>query len=231
MKSMKSMSVNRMIGSFKKRAASNSNGPSPEHAAAAAQHGETPEKTANNSVKAFCESGGNKTGDDVLFLPPIVEAAESSPAAAAECARIIRKYMSKDYSSRPSWQYNAIMLVRILTDNPGETFTRNLDQKVVDTAQTLLKSSKDPRVRQILMETLDEFERMRGYDENLRPLVTMWQKEKEKALKSHGGRLPPPMPYANFAQPPPIHPQTYPQAHQQSQNYFSRNHTDRKSVV
>lgn len=124
----------------------------------------------------------------MLFLPPIVDAAESSPAAAAECARIIRKFLSKDYSSRPSWQYNGIMLVRILTDNPGQTFTRNLDQKFVETARVLLKSSKDARVRQILMETLDDFEHTKMDDENLKPLVEMWKKEKEKALKDYGVR-------------------------------------------
>jgi hypothetical protein len=122
----------------------------------------------------------------VLFLPPIVDAAESSPTAAAECARIIRKYMSKEYSSRPSWQYNAIMLMRILADNPGETFTRNLDTKFVDTTRALLKGTKDNSVRQILMDTLDDFERTKFYDENLTLIITLWQEEKEKAIKQHG---------------------------------------------
>lgn len=122
----------------------------------------------------------------MLFLPPIVDAAESSPAAAAECARVIRKYLSKEYSSRPSWQYNAIMLVRILTDNPGETFTRNLDDKFVDTIRNLLKSVKDRGVWQILMETMDDFEYSKMDDQNLAPLILMWKKEKETATKKHG---------------------------------------------
>ena len=130
-------------------------------------------------------------GDEVLFLPPIVDAAESSPAAAAECARLIRKYMDKGYMSRPSWQYNSIMLLRILTDNPGATFTRNLDQKFVDVTKQLLKGARDQSVRQILMETLDDFENIKiAEDENLTLIVSMWQKEKEKAFKDQGVRLP-----------------------------------------
>ena len=139
--------------------------------------------------KAFCESGGNAQSDEVLFLPPIVDAAESSPAAAAECARVIRRFMGKEYSSRTSWQYNAIMLVRILTDNPGETFTRNLDDKFVDTVKALLKHTKDPSVRQLLVEMLDDFEHTKMDDDNLKPLIQMWKKEKEKAVKDYGVRF------------------------------------------
>lgn len=130
----------------------------------------------------------NSQTDEVLFLPPIVDAAESCPAAAAECARVIRKFLSKDYNSKPSWQYNAIMLVRILTDNPGETFTRNLDEKFVDTIRALLKNVKDRSVWQILMETLDDFEYKKMDDQNLALLILMWKREKEAALNKHGVR-------------------------------------------
>lgn len=141
--------------------------------------------------KAFCESGGNVQGDEILFLPPIVDAAESSPAAATECARVIRKFLEKSYSSRPSWQYNALMLVRILTDNPGETFTRNLaDPEFVETCRKLLKHAKDSRVRQMLMETLDDYEHTKQYDPNLQPLVQMWKVQKEEAIKKNGVCLP-----------------------------------------
>ncbi|KAK0390690.1 hypothetical protein NLU13_0193 [Sarocladium strictum] len=189
MKSMKGLSMNRMLGSIRKRS-SGSGSNTPNAAETAPPLGSTakgtPEETAHNSVKAFCEAGGNVKGDEVLFLPPIVDAAESSPAAAAECARLIRKFMSKDYNSRPSWQYNAIMLMRILTDNPGETFTRNMDQKFVDTAQALLKHGKDSSVRQILMETMDDFESTKMDDQNLTLIVSMWRKEKEDAYKKFG---------------------------------------------
>ncbi|KAL3956607.1 hypothetical protein ACCO45_009453 [Purpureocillium lilacinum] len=183
---MKGLSMNKMLGSIRKKTGGGGSSEMPP--ASAATPAENPEVTAHNSVKAFCESGGNAQSDEVLFLPPIVDAAESSPAAAAECARIIRKYMGKEYSSRPSWQYNAIMLVRILTDNPGQTFTRNLDDKFVDTTKALLKNARDRSVRQILMETLDDFEHTKMYDEGLAPLIQMWKKEKDKALKEHGGR-------------------------------------------
>lgn len=124
--------------------------------------------------------------DEVLFLPPIVDAAESSPAAAAECARVLRKFLGKDYSSKPSWQYNAIMLIRILVDNPGETFTRNLDDKFVDTVRALLKNVKDRSVWRILLETLDDFECTKMHDQNLAPLILMWKMEKEVALRKRG---------------------------------------------
>ncbi|POR35059.1 Uncharacterized protein TPAR_04739 [Tolypocladium paradoxum] len=212
MKSMKGLSMNKMLGSIRKKAGGNSSEPPP---ASAATPAENPEVTAHNSVKAFCESGGNVKSDEVLFLPPIVDAAESSPAAAAECARIIRKFMSKEYSSRPSWQFNAIMLVRILTDNPGQTFTRNMDDKFVDTTRSLLKNSKDRSVRQILMETLDDFEHTKMHDENLGPVIQMWKKEKDKALKDYGGRKPPVGPR------PPTNPPRQP-----NQNYFAKAHSN-----
>lgn len=99
---------------------------------------------------------------------------------------MIRKYLSKEYSSKPSCQYNAIMLVRILTDNPGRTFTRNMDKKFVDTAKELLRSGRDPSVRQMLMETLDTFEFTKMDDENLQLIVEMWKKEKDRAYKTYG---------------------------------------------
>lgn len=78
------------------------------------------------------------------------------------------------------------MLLRILSDNPGQTFTRNLDAKFVDTAKELLKNGRDLSVRQMLMETLDSFENTKGYDEGLGLIIEMWRKEKQKALKAHG---------------------------------------------
>lgn len=125
-------------------------------------------------------------GNDVTYLPYIVDAAESSPAAAAEAARFIRKFLYRDYWSKPTFQYNAIMLIRILSDNPGQTFTRNLDKKFVAATKELLKSGQDPSVRQILMETLDSFENNKGYDEGLKPIIDMWKKEKAKAYKAYG---------------------------------------------
>ncbi|CRK21181.1 hypothetical protein BN1708_017849, partial [Verticillium longisporum] len=95
---------------------------------------------------------------EVLFLPPIVDAAESSPTAATQCARYIRKYLTDKYSPKASWQYNAVMLIRILADNPGRSFTRNFDFKFCNVVKDVLRNGRDPSVRQILMETLDDFE-------------------------------------------------------------------------
>lgn len=128
----------------------------------------------------------HQQGDDITFLPSIVDAAESSPAAAAECARIIRKFLGRDYWTKPSYQYNAIMLIRILSDNPGPTFTRNLDKKFTDVTKELLRNGRDPNVRQMLMETLDTFENTKAYDEGLGPIIEMWKKEKEKAYRAYG---------------------------------------------
>ncbi|KAI1067776.1 hypothetical protein LB507_010443 [Fusarium sp. FIESC RH6] len=224
MKSMKGLGMSKVLGSIRKKASNVSNrtsdGPSGASASGTTPAG-SPEATAHNSVKAFCESRGTNKNDEVLFLPPIVDAAESSPAAAAECARLIRKYLSKEYFSRPLWQYNAIVLLRILTDNPGPTFTRNLDQKFVDTMRSLLKHSKDPSVRQIVMETLDDFQHTKAYDENLTLLITMWQKEKEEAYRNYGGPRQQMMsPGAYNTSPPPQNPH--------SQNYFARHHTNRR---
>ncbi|KAI2634707.1 hypothetical protein GGS26DRAFT_520871 [Hypomontagnella submonticulosa] len=214
---MKSLKMSRVLGTIRKKN-SNLNNSNNDTGASVAAEGESPEATASRCVKSFCESGSNNSGDEVLFLPPIVDAAESSPAAAAECARLIRKYLKRDYWTKPSYQYNAIMLVRILADNPGPTFTRNLDQKFADTAKELLRSVRDASVRQMMMETLDSFENTKAYDEGLTVIIGMWKKEKEKAQKQYGGRAPQPPPRAYTS--PPINPH--------SQNYFARSHSNRR---
>lgn len=101
---------------------------------------------------------------------------------------MIRKFLKKDYWTKPSYQYNALMLVRILADNPGATFTRNLDAKFVDTVKELLRNGRDLSVRQMLMETLDQFEHQKGWDEGLAGIIEMWKKEKDKAYKQYGVR-------------------------------------------
>ena len=75
------------------------------------------------------------------------------------------------------------MLVRILADNPGKTFTRNLDTKFTVTTKELLREGRDMSVQQILRETLDSFEATKSDDETLKPLMTMWQSEKAKLAK------------------------------------------------
>ena len=118
----------------------------------------------------------------------IVEAAESSPAAATEAAVRIRKFLAKENNERAYVQYNAIMLVRILADNPGKSFTKNLDQKFVATVKELLREGRDLSVQQILRETLDNFEINKDNDETLVGLRDMWIREKAKIAK-RGTRL------------------------------------------
>lgn len=80
------------------------------------------------------------------------------------------------------------MLTRILADNPGPTFTRNLDGKFLDVVRDLLQKGRDLSVRQMLMETLDSFEHQKGWDEGLGPIIELWKKEKDKAYKAYGVR-------------------------------------------
>lgn len=75
------------------------------------------------------------------------------------------------------------MLVRILADNPGKSFTKNLDIKFVTTVKELLRDGRDMSVQQILRETLDSFEMQKADNETLAPLREMWKKEKAKVEK------------------------------------------------
>jgi hypothetical protein len=119
-------------------------------------------------------------GDEFLHLPAIVDAAESTPAAAREGANCIRKFLTKDYTSRAYAQYNAVMLMRILTDNPGRSFTRNFDATFVKTVKELLREGQDLSVQQILRETLDSFATGKTDNDTLGPLMEMWKREKAK---------------------------------------------------
>lgn len=114
----------------------------------------------------------------MLHLPTIVESAVASPTAAAAAAQQIRKFLSKENYNRPHVQYNAVMLIRILADNPGQSFTKNMDKQFADTVKHLLRNGQDPSVSQILRESLDSMEREKAYDTNLNTLFTMWRKEK-----------------------------------------------------
>ncbi|KAF2715594.1 hypothetical protein K504DRAFT_457747 [Pleomassaria siparia CBS 279.74] len=152
---------------------------------------DTPEANAARGVRLFCESGAANTGEEVLHLPTIVEAAVASPAAAASAATQIRKFLSKENYSRPHVQYNAVMVIRILTDNPGQSFTKNLDKGFSDTVKQLLRNGQDPSVAQILRETLDALDREKAYDTNLNTLFVMWRKERTlmaNAAKQFGPR-------------------------------------------
>ncbi len=118
----------------------------------------------------------------MLHLPGIVDAAESSPAAAREAAGQIRRFLARDYLDRPHVQYNAVMLVRILADNPGPTFTRNLDAKFAATLKELLRQAQDASLQRLARETLDALSAAdKAPDEGLAPLREMWAKEKAKA--------------------------------------------------
>jgi GAT domain len=76
------------------------------------------------------------------------------------------------------------MLIRILADNPGPTFTRNIDSKFVSTTKELLRQGRDPSVQQILRETLQALYTEKAYDTNLQALFQMWGKEQGVPNKS-----------------------------------------------
>jgi hypothetical protein len=83
------------------------------------------------------------------------------------------------------------MLIRILADNPGASFTKNVDKQFADTVKHLLRNGRDPSVAQILRETLDSIHRDKAYDTNLNTLFAMWAKEKKLMADAskhvHGG--------------------------------------------
>ena len=141
------------------------------------------------------------------------------------------------------------MLVRILADNPGKSFTKNLDSKFTSTVKDLLRDGRDMSVQQILRETLDNFEQTKPGDETLAGLIAMWRKEKEKMAKrgtmvresltnfiwleglvcilimryqvpGQGGMGMGPAPV----------PGSFAQQQQQQQNYFSRPHRPRNAL-
>ncbi|RDW90027.1 uncharacterized protein DSM5745_01802 [Aspergillus mulundensis] len=148
---------------------------------------DSPESIILKEVTAFCEKGqgpNQPQGDEFVHLPTIVESAESSPNAAREAAHLLRKLLSSPNSTAANIQYNALMLIRILIDNPGHTFSRNLDAKFVATVKDVLRTEKDLGVQRFLRETLDSMEMQRGWDEDLKPLVEMWKKEKAKMDKT-----------------------------------------------
>ncbi|KAF3926995.1 hypothetical protein ABW20_dc0109674 [Dactylellina cionopaga] len=73
------------------------------------------------------------------------------------------------------------MLLRILVDNPGATFTKNIDSKFVDALKGLYRNSRDPSVRQLLVENLEYF--VRKDDAGLQPVKEWYAKEKETSMK------------------------------------------------
>lgn len=75
------------------------------------------------------------------------------------------------------------MLIRILSENPGHTFTRNFDTKFVGTVKELLREGRDMSAQQMLREVLEMFETQKSWDEDLAGLIAMWKKEKEKVGK------------------------------------------------
>ncbi|KAL2863756.1 VHS and GAT domain-containing protein [Aspergillus lucknowensis] len=151
---------------------------------------DSPEGILLREVTAFCEEGqgpNHPQGEEFVHLPSIVESAESCPNAAREAAHLIRKLLSSPNTTAANIQYNAIMLTRILIDNPGHTFSRNLDAKFISTVKDLLRQGKDMGVQQFLRQTLEALEIQRSWDEDLKPLIEMWRKEKAKMDKAYGG--------------------------------------------
>ena len=133
-------------------------------------------------------------GDEVLHLPKIVEAAESSPGAAATAVYQIRKALDKNNFDKAFKQYNGMMLLRILVDNPGtcKYVAKNFDTKFQDALKSMLRLNRDPSVQHITRETLDHFKQDFSSNEDLKPLLQMWEKEKASnpaATSSFGSGL------------------------------------------
>jgi hypothetical protein len=76
------------------------------------------------------------------------------------------------------------MLMRILTDNPGQPFTKFFNDSFVSTIKRLLRDGRDPNVQQIVRETLDYFEAEKAQQQQgLHVLMAMWRKEKSKGAR------------------------------------------------
>ncbi|KAI5817270.1 hypothetical protein BZA77DRAFT_386905 [Pyronema omphalodes] len=182
------------VGSSHRHSGSKSND---QHTASYNINGITPndgssEGTLLYEIQAFCETSSPSNpnaGEEFLHLPAIVDLAESTPTMCALAATAIRRNLDVKNISRPHVQYNSIMLIRILSQNPGPIFTRNLgEQKWVTTVKELLRQGRDPSVHQILCETLENFaiEPERIADESLNGLRELWAKE--KGSRGHGGQ-------------------------------------------
>ncbi|KAF9890390.1 hypothetical protein FE257_006058 [Aspergillus nanangensis] len=151
---------------------------------------DAPEAVILREMTAFCEAGsnpGDSQGSEFVRLPSIVESAESSPNAAREAANLIRRLLADPATTPGHMQYNAIMLMRILIDNPGHTFTRNLDGKFVATVKEQLRQGRDLHVQNFLRQTLEALEIQRAWDEDLAVILQMWKKEKTKLKRSTSG--------------------------------------------
>ncbi|TGZ84523.1 hypothetical protein EX30DRAFT_391968 [Ascodesmis nigricans] len=138
---------------------------------------DTPEVIVQRSIHAFTHTA--QPGDEVLHLPSIVDNAESSPAAAQIAATNLRKLLAVNQA--PRVQYQAVMLLRILSDNPGPTFTRYIgsDSKYVSVIKDLIRRGRDPGVWGILRETLIHWEGEKEADPGLLKVREMWIKEKK----------------------------------------------------
>ncbi|CAG8889225.1 unnamed protein product [Penicillium nalgiovense] len=172
--------MKRFLGSLSRRSSSSDSVEHPE---------DSPEAIILKELTAFCESNANVNsngssrdaqGTEFVHLPQIVETAESSPNAAKEAALRIRKYLSDPAGTPNHTQYNAVMLMRILVDNPGHTFTRNFDAKFVTTIKELLRTGRDWHVQSYLRQYLETLEQQRAWDEDLKLLLQMWGRRRRK---------------------------------------------------
>ena len=91
--------------------------------------------------------------------------------------------MSQDQFPTAYKQYHAMMLLRILIDNPGSCkyIAKNIDDKFKQSTKTMLRMHRDPSVQQIARETLDHFAREKSDVPELKPLLEMWVKEQGSA--------------------------------------------------
>ncbi|KAJ5204733.1 uncharacterized protein N7498_005612 [Penicillium cinerascens] len=141
-------------------------------------------------LREMARAGAGPSGNEFVHLPRIVESAESSPAAAKEAASRIRRYLSTPASTPNQVQYNAIMLMRILVDNPGHSFTRNFDAKYVSTLKDLLRYGRDLHVQHYLRQYLDTLEDTKASDPDLQLLLQMWAKEKKRMTGNFNNQAP-----------------------------------------
>lgn len=125
-----------------------------------------------------------------MQLPIIVECAQSSPQAAAEAVRAVRKRIDPKRSTNRAIQYNAIVVLRILGSSNSPTVLDQMEQdkKLPIVVSDLLRHTKDPSVKQELCDTLQFFYEKRSGEQLLQPLKAIYEQYLSTSKERDRGR-------------------------------------------
>ncbi|KAK9456885.1 hypothetical protein V1511DRAFT_495568 [Dipodascopsis uninucleata] len=124
------------------------------------------------------EKSKESNGDEVIYLPTIVDCAQATPAAAREAIRAVRKRIDPKHGSGSVTQYNAIMVLRILIDTDSIAVQEAIgsDDKLAPILKTVLKNSRDPSIVDFLRDTLVRCASTKGDVEGFSALHSIYYK-------------------------------------------------------